>query len=197
MKLNELMDILNMDELYDFEYFEQFADLVECETEIPFDVFFEVLSQTEGDIMREIIGNYMEELSENLPDFNAELFTIIENIKQRLLLLTETLAEEETRRTFAEELYRFKQWYTNPEGATANEKSCSVLEAITLHRAENLGGEKMKYLFENSLDYEMDEISIGLGAFQEINLENLEYAENIEDLEELEDLDDELNPSSD
>ena len=170
MKLTELMDMLNMDELYEFEYFEQLADLLECEEEIPFDAFFEVLSQTEGDTMSEIIGNYMEELAENLPDFNADLFTIVETIKQRLLLLTETLEEKDTKRTFAEELYRFKEWYTNPEGASANGNPCSVLEAVALHRAEGLGGSKMKYNFENSLDYEMEELSIGLGTFEEIDL---------------------------
>lgn len=166
----ELMNMLNMDELYDFEYFEQLADLLECEEEIPFELFFEILSETDGDVMRELVGNYMEEFLDNIPDFSADLFTIAESIKQRLLLLTETLEEEETKRTFAEELYKFKQWYTKPDGATANENPCSILEAITLHRAENLGEKKMKYNFENSLDYELDEISIGLGSFEEIDL---------------------------
>lgn len=170
MTRTELMDMLNMDELYDFEYFEQLADLLEYEEEIPFELFFEILSETDGEVMKELIGNYMEEFLDNIPDFSADLFTIAENIKQRLLLLTETLEEEDTKRTFAEELYKFKQWYTNPTGATANEKPCSILEAITLHRAENLGEKKMKYDFENSLDYKMDEISIGLGAFEKIDL---------------------------
>ena len=170
MTKTELMDMLNMDELYDFEYFEQLADLLECDEEVPFELFFEMLSEASAETMKELIGNYMEELLDNIPDYSSDLFTIAETIQQRLLLLTETLEEEETKRIFAEELYKFRQWYTNPQGATANDKPCSILEAITLHRAENLGEQKMKYSFENSLDYEMDELSVGLGAFEEIDL---------------------------
>ncbi|NCB41828.1 MAG: hypothetical protein EOM59_04335 [Clostridia bacterium] len=170
MERIELMDMLDMEELYDFEYFEQLADLLECEEDIPFELFFEVISEASGETMSELIGIYMEELSDNIPDCSAELFTIVETIKQRLLLLSETLQEEETKRTFAEELYRFRQWYTDPYGATANQEPCSILEAITLRRAENIGGEKMKYNFENSLNYKLEEISIGLGAFEKIEL---------------------------
>ena len=170
MVRTELMKILNMDELYNFEYFEQLADLLECEEKIPFDLFFEILSETDGDVMKELIGNYMEELLDNIPDFSADLFAIVETIKQRLLLLTETLEEHETKRIFTEELYKFKQWYTTPEGATANGEPCSILEAIALHRAENLGEKKMKYDFGNSVDYKMDEISIGLGTFDKIDI---------------------------
>jgi len=170
MERIELMDMLDMDELYDFEYFEQLADLLECEEDIPFELFFEVISEAGSEVMSELIELYMEELSDNIPDSSAELFTIVETIKQRLLLLTETLQEEETKRTFAEELYRFRQWYTDTHGATANEEPCSILQAVTLRRAENLGGEKMRYGFENSLDYPMEEISIGIGAFEKIEL---------------------------
>ena len=170
MKLQKLMEMLNMEDLADFEYFEQLADLLEYEDEIPFDLFYTILSQVEREVIGELLENYMDELSDNLPDETTELFTLIETIKQRLLLLAENLEEPNIRRTFTEELYRFRMWFIKPDAVSVDGASCSLLDAVTLYRAEKLGENKHQYDFEDCLDYQMDEISMELGAFDKIDI---------------------------
>jgi len=170
MKLQELMDILYLEEPEDFEYFEQLADLLEYEDDIPFDIFYSVLSRVEGAVIGEILENYLEEISDNLPDYTTDLFTLVETIKQRLLLLAENLDDPTTRRSFIEELYRFRQWYIKPDAASVDGVKCSLLEAITFHRAEKLGEDNHKYDFEDCLDYQIEEISMSLGEFDKIDV---------------------------
>lgn len=170
MKLQELMEMLNMENPADFQYFEQLADLLEYDDEIPYDLFYTVLSEVESETMGELIENYMDELSDNLPEHTTDLFTLVETIKQRLLLLAQDLEIPETRRTFTEELFRFRLWYTRPDAVLVDGAACSLLEAITLQRAEKLGENKHQYDLEDCIDYELEEITMNLGEFSPIDI---------------------------
>lgn len=170
MTLSELYDIIELDSPEELEYFEQFAELIECEKDIPFDLFYTVLSQAPAEKMTELTGNYMEDLSNGLPDNLEDLYTLLDSIQQRLLLLCETLDEGDTRRDYVQELYRFRQWFHKENGAAIDGHSCTVMDAIGDARSCQFSGEEHDYDFGPSMNYELGELSLNLGSFKEIDV---------------------------
>ncbi|MCQ2566460.1 MAG: hypothetical protein MJ194_06435 [Clostridia bacterium] len=181
MTLADLFEMLDMDTPADFEYFEQFADLMESEEDIPFDLFYSVISEASPETMTELTGNYMEDLSNALPDDYDDLFTIVDSVQQRLLLLCENLDDSDSRRDYANELYRFRQWFHKEDGAFVDGKPCCVMDAAARARSEKFSGTEHVYDFSPSLGYELEDLSVGLGSFREINLVESEEPEEEED----------------
>lgn len=189
MTLDELLELIELDSPEELEYFEQFAELMENEENIPFDLFYAVLSKASQETMTELTGNYMEDLGNGLPDNLEDLFTLIDSVQQRLLLLCETLDEGDSRRDFVQELYRFRQWFHKENGAAIDGKPCTVMDAIASARSCQFSGEEHDYDFSPSMNYELGDLSIGLGAFKEIDVdpENSPDEETAEDEESDED----------
>ena len=183
MTLADLFEMLDMDTPADFGYFEQFADLMECEEEIPFDLFYSAISQADSETMTELTGNYMEDLSNALPDDYDELFSIVDSVQQRLLLLCENLEDSDSRRDYANELYRFRQWYHKDGGAFVDGRATCVMDAAAGARSEKYSGTEHVYDFSPSLDYELKDLSVGLGSFKEIDLVEKEEEEKGENEE--------------
>ena len=177
MTLAELYEMLDMDSPADFEYFEQFADLMESEEDIPFDLFYSVISEASPETMTELTGNYMEDLSNSLPDQFEDLFTIVDSVQQRLLLLCENLDSGSSRRDYANELYRFREWYHKADGASVDGAACCVMDAAAGARSEKFSGTEHTYDFTPSLSYDLDDLSVDLGSFSKIDLLKTEEAE--------------------
>ena len=170
MNLQELYDRLEMSSPEDFQYFEQLAELIEMPEHIEFDDFYTVLSEVPSEIMGEIIEYYMKEMTEALPRNGENLLTTFESVKQRLLLLCENLEDMRTRRTFVEELFRFKEWFTQSDTVSVNNEPCSLFEALMSSREEALTGAKVKYDLSGALGYEIEELEMPLGSFSKINV---------------------------
>ena len=170
MTLSELYDIIELDSPEELEYFEQFAELIECEKDIPFDLFYTALSKAPQEKMTELTGNYMEDLSNGLPDDLEDIFTLIDSIQQRLLLLCETLDEGNSRRDYVQELYRFRQWFHKESGASVDGDPCTVMDAIASARSCQFSGEEHDFDFGPSMNYELGDLSLGLGSFKEIDV---------------------------
>ena len=105
---------------------------------------------------------------------------LIDNIKSGLLFLCENLEDPSTLSQFAEEVDRFKTWFTNPNLAIVDRKHCSVIEAIATARANKITGETSEFDFTGALDYQLNDFNFSIGSFQKIDIvgdEDLEYAE--------------------
>ena len=170
MTLNDLYKKLDMERPEDFEYFEQLADLLEAEEDVPFDLFFTVLSKVDAETAGELTENYFEELLNAIPDEENELASIVDSIEQNLLLLAADLDRSESRRSFAEQLYKFSQWYKKPGNAAVDGSDASVLEAVFCAREDKLSGGSHSLDFAMALDYDLDDVSYGLGDFKEIDV---------------------------
>ncbi len=97
------------------------------------------------------------------------------------MLLAEGIEDRETRGRFCEELFRFREWYTEPFGAAVDGDPASFLEAVTASRLEKLGhGGPHRYSFEGRLDYPLDELVMDLGAFSPIDVADYEDGEETE-----------------
>ncbi|MBQ1888002.1 MAG: hypothetical protein II166_04945 [Firmicutes bacterium] len=171
MNREQLYKMLEIDTPADLEYFEQVADLIECGEYIPEELFSEVLSGIRAEDAGEIAENYIEEISNALPEDSDDMAELLENIQSRLMLLAEGIETKEGRRKFTDELYRFRQWYTEPFGVSLDGHPASFLEAVTASRLEKLGhGGNHTYDLENRLGYELDELTMDLGRFSPIDV---------------------------
>ncbi|HQC35844.1 MAG TPA: hypothetical protein PL035_02035 [Bacillota bacterium] len=170
MTLSELYNALEIDDPRELEYFEQLAELLEMEEHIPYELFAMALSGLSPESAAELAGNYMEELSGGLPEGFDDLFFIIESIQQRLLLHCGNQDEERGLKDFTEELYRFREWYHKEGNASMDGKDCSVMEAAACLRGMRFSGEEKSVDFSGALDYKIEELSVGLGAFRKIDI---------------------------
>ena len=178
MNKTELYKLLDLDSPADFDYFEQFADLLECDEEIDYDLFYEVLSKISAESAGDITENYFEEISRNLPDNGEDLFSIIDMIEDRLLLLAQTMDESsKDRSSFINELFRFREWYTNPTGALVDDEYCAIRDAVTMSREEKLGGPVHSYNFSESTGYQLEELSYSIGNYNRIDIVEPEESE--------------------
>ena len=171
MTKERLYGLLEIDSPADFEYFEQLAELLECSEEITEDQFMDVLSMVDPQTMTELVENYFNDLSAHLPDESQDLYALVDQIQQRLMMLADGMEDSAFRRNLAEELCKFKEWYTDQVKVLVDNEYYSVFEAITLRREEKLGGAKHRYNFDEALDYQLDELSLNLGRVSYSNEE--------------------------
>lgn len=193
MNYDELLELLDIENPDEFQYFEHFADLMECDEHISYDALFELISQVDKKVLSELIENYFDEISEGLPDDGTEAFTFLKSLSMSLRGMLKPLQndeEEGTRElvTFVEELERFRNWYVidsniqctkKKDGTT---KEVTFFEALVLSRMEKLNGEDYLYGFDEGLDYQLDEYVVSFSDV--INDEEDENGYLEEDLEE-------------
>ncbi len=169
MERDDLFDLLEIDRPEQFEYFEQFAELLECEEDIEFDDMFEALSGAAAENLGEFSENYFEELMNALPDSEQAAFAKLDSIQQRLMLLAAD-EDDNGRRLFAQELYKFRDWYHEPGSAIVDGLSMSPMEALFECRADKLTGSEHKYDFSGFDRYELEELSMNIGNFSQIDV---------------------------
>ena len=163
MNLEKLLEMLEIDEPEEFEYYENFADLVECDEEIPEDVLFKLFSQTDQNAVADIINNYFEEMLEAVPDDSTDFYTLIENIRLSLTGLIKSGDDENAMVHFSEELDKFKKWYSFESAVECKnlkddeEKVLPLRDALTLARLEKLEGDEYSYDFSDCMDYEIED----------------------------------------
>ena len=170
MTLEKLYTLLEMDAPEDMEYFEQFADLMEMDEDVPFDLFYMALSGVKPENAGELAENYFEDLSNAAPEDENDLVLLIDSLEENLMHLAEDLDDQDARRSFAEQLYRFREWYKAPGGAEIDGQPASVFEALLQARTDAISGETHDIAFTNTDGFKMEDASYGLGRFSRIDI---------------------------
>lgn len=163
MDLNELFEIVDIESAEDFKYFDNFAALMESDDYIPTEVMYELFAEVDTDVLSELTDNYFEDIMEGVPEEEAELFTLLDNIKRVLKGYAENTDDERSIVLFTDEVYRFRNWYNfdtdvecqnRKDGST---RTVPVREALVLYRIEKLRADEYMYDFSECLDYPLDE----------------------------------------
>ena len=102
MTLEKLYKLLEMDGPEDMEYFEQFADLMEMDEDVPFDLFYMALSGVKPENAGELAENYFEDLSNAAPEDENDLVLLLDSLEENLMHLAEDIDDADARRCFAE-----------------------------------------------------------------------------------------------
>lgn len=169
MNFKELLDFLQIEEAAEFEYFENFADLMESEDEIEEEALYKLFNECDQENLAEIIENYFEEIMEAIPDDSTDIFTLFETIKMAMLGLLQSADEEVALVHFCEEISNFREWYSKTSVVHCREisggaiKDMPIRDALILARIEKLEGDKYHYDFNDCLDYEMEEYIMSYG----------------------------------
>ncbi len=153
MKSEELLRIFDIEELEEFKDFEQFAILMEDVENIDEDVFYEVLDGVEPLVIADMMESYFEDIKQGVPDESMEIYGAIMTASSSFQNRVKQAETHSDKMTFVDELYRFRQWYTE-EGmvhckdlAIGEETDISVCEALMHHRVEKLSEGKFEYDF--------------------------------------------------
>ena len=163
MDLNELFEIVDIESAEDFKYFDNFAALMESDDYIPAEVMYELFAEVDTDVLSELTDNYFEDIMEGVPEEEAELFTLLDNIKRVLKGYAENTDDERSIVLFTDEVSRFRNWYnfdtdvecqSRKDGST---RTVPVREALVLYRIEKLRADDYMYDFSECLDYPLDE----------------------------------------
>ena len=163
MDLNELFEIVDIESAEDFKYFDNFAALMESDDYIPAEVMYELFAEVDTDVLSELTDNYFEDIMEGVPEEEAELFTLLDNIKRVLKGYAENTDDERSIVLFTDEVSRFRNWYnfdtdvecqSRKDGST---RTVPVREALVLYRIEKLRADEYVYDFSECLDYPLDE----------------------------------------
>ncbi|HOA42793.1 MAG TPA: hypothetical protein PLD22_01195 [Bacillota bacterium] len=168
MNIEEVLELLEIDSPDEFEYFEHFAELIECPEEISYDAFYAVLNEVDQAKLAELLDSYFEEMFSFIPDDATDFFTLMTTIYQALTGLCQSKDFKEHRHLFVDELFKFRNWYTfesvvhcyDPsDGLTSD---IPILEALVLNRLERLGEKNYVYDFTDCLDYPLEEYAFSL-----------------------------------
>lgn len=169
MTLESLLELLDLESPSQFEYFEHLAELMELTTPIPYDLFHIVLSEAPAPTLAELTDNYFEDILQGIPDNTIDIYTLLTAIRQNLFSLAQNSGNSDVRRQFADQLFQFKNWYTQEglvhcthlkDGAILDVSLC---EAFALCRLEKLNEDQYDYDFSQCLDYDLPEYTVSLG----------------------------------
>ena len=173
MDLRELLELLEIDEPREFEYFENMADLMESEESVPVETLYQLFSETDPAIIGELVASYFDDLLEAVPDEATETYILLDSIKRALAGLARNLDDEGNLLRFAEELQRFRAFFTTESEvicksqADGEEKTLPLRDALTLARLQKLEEEEYQYDFADCLRYELDEYVMGFADLAE------------------------------
>ena len=163
MDKQEFYNQLDIDEVEDFQYFENLALLLESDDDIDFSLIAELIAEVDKDVLAELMDNYFNEILEFVPGSETEIFTFLDNIKRSLIGMARNPEDETVVTKLAEEIDRFRKWYSidsvvycTKVGETTEEIN-TVRDALVLSRLEKLGEDKYEYTFSEALDYPLDE----------------------------------------
>lgn len=178
MNKEQLFELLDIESGEDFEYFENFADLVENSQDIDGNLMLQLLEEIDLTVLSELCENYFDEILDNVPDDQTEVYILLTNIKNALMGMAGAIPENEDddnlMARLADELSNFKLWYCEESKVQCKHEKTSdittipVRDALVLYKLEKLGGETYFYDFSEALDYELDEYVM---SYADMNIE--------------------------
>ena len=177
MNLDELLDKLDAESPQELVYFEQFADLMEEQNDVPYETLAALAVEMDSDVLSGLIDSYFEDILKSVPDGEDELYILLTNICTTLQALAKGIGgeDDDAARLFAEELYKFRAWYLFEELVFCTDLSegeqheISLFEALTNYRVQSHTGEDFAFDFSDALDYQLDEYIVSLASIIEDN----------------------------
>ncbi len=169
MDKESLYELLDIEEPADFEYFENLSALLECDEYIPYEVIFALIKDVDKETLAMLLNDYFEEISDFIPGEAADFFILMDKIRLSLVGLVKNSREENVMVNLAEELDRFRLWYSADSEVLCKsilndrEEIHSLRDALTMARLEKIEGDKYLYDFSTCLDYNLDEYIMSFG----------------------------------
>lgn len=191
MNYSDLMAYLDLEDPGELTYFEDMADIIESEEDIEPEALYQLFEGADRKTVSGLIDDYFEEITNALPDDSAEIYTLLEQVRLCLIGLIDNAEDDSDMRRFVDEFCRFRDWYVydsqveltpdehddyhesdNDDRSYTEEECLSLRDAITVARAEKLGGREYRYNFDQALDYELDSYTMSFAELAAIENDN-------------------------
>ncbi len=171
MTIDELFELLDITSGAEFEYFENFADLVESDEDIDADLIVELLKEADMKVFAELVESYFYDTMENVPQDQIDIYNLMENIKRNFVGMAQAAQNEDENAILqlSDELDRFRHWYSIDLNCSCKDESTNevfdqtVRDAICDSRMEKIGGHELVYDFSKAAEYEIDEVIMTYG----------------------------------
>ena len=190
MNINDLLEMLDLEDGSQFEYFECMSDLVEAEEEIDAEVMYQLFEQADMETVAGLFDTYFDDILEAVPEDAMEVYTLLDSVKMSMIGMAKNIGDESDMVRFAEQFAAFRNWYSIDSqvylaeiGNYENEQCVCMRDALTMHRCEELGGEKYEYTFDEALNFEMDEYSMSFADL--VREDEPMYDDDYEDIGDL------------
>lgn len=183
MTMKEIFEMLDIESVDEFEYFEQLADLMEHEGDIPYDVFYTLFNQMDSEIIAELLDSYFEDFMLGIPDDASDFYTLVTTIHQVLIGLLKASGEENMRHSFIDELFRFRNFCVFDSNVICRDlknrrvSEIPLIDALSFYRMGKLVDNKCDYDFTQCMDYKIEEFVMPISAFsdEEYDLDDEDY----------------------
>lgn len=188
MDYEELLSFLDMEDPSEFVYFEQFAELIESGDDISLDAIKKLINDADEGVLAELTEGYFDDLLRFVPDEEAELYTLLQTIGMTLSSLAQNEeTDTEDSSTYADELYRFRNWYVfdscvvRVDREEQTEAEIPLMEALTNYRVRNYVEDEFEYDFSNTLDYPLNEYIVTLSSMTDDNDDDIDNDDDDDD----------------
>ena len=189
MDLDELLVFLDIDSPSELVYFEQFAELMEIQQDVPFETLCMLVEGMDPEALSELVEGYFDDIMKFVPDSEDDLYTLMQNIGTTLTSLADG-GEDDSANIFAEEFYKFRSWYLFDSAVLMKELSedteseISLMEALTACRVQNFTDDDYTFDFSGALDYQLDEYIVSLSTITEDSYDDGDGFDDYDDEEE-------------
>ncbi|MBR6473765.1 MAG: hypothetical protein IKS99_08605 [Firmicutes bacterium] len=169
MTRQDFYDMLDIETVEDFKYVENVSQYLECDDEIEFADIAALIKELDKVEASGLIDDYFEEIMDFIPEAETEMYSLFTNIRRSLTGMFKNADEVSTEAKIAEELERFRRWYSMDskvylqEMSGTAEREETVRDALFAKRMESLGGEKFFYDFTEAMDYPLEEYVMTFG----------------------------------
>lgn len=163
MRIDELLEKLDMESSEDIRYIESFCDLMEFEEEISEEVFFQLFRGIDFDTLKELADSYIEEIMTGIPDDCIDFYTFLSSYKRNLGGMMNFYLEDSNINAALSEVFRFREWYLMPDKVkctdleTGSEFSSSICGSLILGRMERLAMGRYSFDFDDAMDFDYDD----------------------------------------
>ena len=144
MKLENWLEKLEMESLEDMAYLDAFCSVMEADEALPEEIFHQLFSGVTEEEIREMMDQYLEEVMSGISEDCIDFYSFLSSYRRSFKGMVNYLIREDRRERVVGELFRFREWYRDPEAVLCTdldderEFAASVCESLILGRMEKL-----------------------------------------------------------
>ena len=163
MKLENWLEKLEMESLEDMAYLDAFCSVMEADEALPEEIFHQLFSGVTDEEIREMMDQYLEEVMSGISEDCIDFYSFLSSYRRSFKGMVNYLIREDRRERVVGELFRFREWYRDPEAVLCTdldderEFAASVCESLILGRMEKLAEGNFRFDFSGAMDMEFDE----------------------------------------
>lgn len=200
MNKSDILNMLEIENWNDVQYYEQFLLLIEHLEKINEDILIEVFSNMDSNECKSYIEFYFNDLMTGIPDDNMDLYKIFSSVKLTLCEAASAINKDARAvGNLAYEILRFQQWLTEGKllvrtNTSNHTENMSIYDALLSYRMNQLNVGKYNIIVPDDFEYAIYDYEYDVDEYSETILVEDEDYNDFQEEDEYKGLIDEKNP---